>query len=136
MVSMKVLRKSMSLRSAVLILHSVFLAVVLSACAEKKSQRSGEEYTVPREYIFAVAYDAAWKGTVQALSEAERIQSLDKESGLIVTEVKEINNLVQTFVPTAMFGKVYKNGYTLHLREVASGETRISIRSNLTLTQL
>ncbi len=126
----------MKLNRVVLLAVFLFLGGLLSSCADKNSPPSTQVYDVPNEYIFAVSYDNAWKGTVRAISEEERIHSLERESGLIVTEYKTINNFVQNLVHTPMFGKVYKNGYSVHLSEIASGQTRIKVRSTLTLTQL
>ena len=93
-------------------------------------------YAVPIEYAFAVPIDIAWQGTVKALAEEERITTLDRESGLLVTEYKTINNLVQALVPTPMYGRRYKNGYTVHLDKVSPEQTLIRVRSSLSLEQL
>ncbi len=126
----------MKLNGVVLLVISLSFGGILSSCADKNSQPIAQGYTVPNEYTFAVSYDNAWKGTVQAISEEERIHSLERDSGLIVTEHKTINSLVQNLIHTPMFGRVYKNGYTVNLSEVAFGQTRIKVRSNLTLEQL
>ncbi len=126
----------MRVNSGVLLVALFFLAGALSACAEKNPQPMAQEYPVPHQYIFAVPYESAWQGTVRAISEEERISTLERESGLIVTEYRTINQLVQNLISTAIFGKVYKNGYTVNLSEVASGQTRITIRSKLLLEQL
>lgn len=128
--------RQMKLNRVVLLVVFLSFGGMLSSCADKNSQPIVQDYAVANEYTFAVSYDNAWKGTVQAISEEERIHSLERESGLIVTEYKTINNLVQSLIHTSMFGRVYKNGYTVHLSEVASGQTRIKVRSNLTLEQL
>jgi len=124
-------RKNKGLLPAVLL----SLGVVLSSCAGEKSQHVTKEFAVPGEYTFAVPYSEAWKGTVLAISEEERISTLEKESGLIVTEYRNINKLVQLLLPAPMIGKVYKNGYTVQLHEVASGQTRIGVKSKLFLEQ-
>jgi len=125
----------MRINSGVLLLIIVFFAGALSSCAEKKLPSVAEEYPVPHEYIFTVPYENAWQGTVRALSAEERISTLEKESGLIVTEYRTINQLVYSLISPSIFGKVYKNGYTVNLMEVASGQTRITIRSKLLLEQ-
>ncbi len=112
-----------------------FLAL-LAACAEKTSQHIADECAAPDEYTFSASYENAWQETVRAVSEEEKISKFERENGLIVTEHKNINKYVQTLNHTAMFGKVFKNSYTIHLSEVSSGQTRISIRSNLQLEQL
>ena len=90
---------------------------------------------MPGEYTFAVPYAEAWNKTVRAISEEERITTLEKESGLIVTEYRNISKLVQLLLPAPMFGRVYKNGYSVQLTEVASGQIRIGVRSKLSLEQ-
>ncbi len=126
----------MRVNSGVLLVALFFLAGALSSCADKNQQPMAQEYPVPNQYIFAVPYENAWQGTVRAISEEERISTLERESGLIVTEYRTINQLVQNLISTAIFGKVYKNGYTVNLSEVASGQTRITIGSKLLLEQL
>jgi Putative peptidoglycan binding domain len=112
-----------------------FLAL-LAACAEKTSQHVADECATPDQYTFSVSYEKAWQETVRAVSEEGRISKFERESGLIVTEHKNINKYVQTLNHTSMFGKIFKNSYTIHLTEVSLGQTRISIRSNLQLEQI
>ncbi len=126
----------MQLKWSVLSAVVLSFLVLLAACAEKTSQHIADECAAPDDYTFSVSYEKAWQETLQAVSEEERISKLEKESGLIVTEHKNINKYVQTLNHTSMFGRVFKNSYTIYLAEVSSGKTRISIRSNLLLEQI
>lgn len=126
----------MRFNSGVLLVVLFFLAGAISSCAEKNLQSMAKEYPVPNEYIFAVPYENAWQATVRAISEEERIANLERESGVIVTEYRTINQLLHSLIATSIFGKVYKRGYIVNLREVASGQTSISIQSKLLLEQL
>jgi hypothetical protein len=123
-------------RTIYLVFLFSLLAVLFSACADRTSRPIAKDYNVPTEYTFAVPFDTAWKKTVQALTADERITALDRESGLLVTEYKSINNLVYTLVPNPMFGRVYKNGYTIHLDRLSPEQTRIEVRSSLILEEL
>jgi hypothetical protein len=109
---------------------------VLASCTGINAPPAVKDAAGPNEYTFAVPYDEAWKGTVRALAEGERIDTLDRESGLLVTEYKTINKIVESLGHAATFGRIYKNGYTIQLREEAPGRTQISIRSRLLLEHL
>jgi len=115
----------------------VFLAAMLvfcaflPSCAEKSSMEVVASYPIPLEYSFAAPLGDVWKGTVRAISEEERIQVLDEESGLLVTEYRSINTLVQFLEDKPLLGKVYKNGYTVTVQADGLGATRVSVRSRL-----
>lgn len=109
----------------------LFYCAILSSCAGKDSVDVATRYPVPAEYTFAAPLDAVWQGTVRAIAEEERIQALDEESGLIVTEYRPINTLVQFLEDKPLFGKVYKNGYTVKVQADGAGATRVTLRSRL-----
>lgn len=111
-------------------------SVVLLSCTGKIPRPVLQDAAVPNEYTFAVPFDDAWQGTMRALAEEERMSTLDRESGLMVTGYKSINKIVENLGHDATFGRIYKNGYTVQLHEVASGRTQISIRSRLLLEHL
>jgi hypothetical protein len=126
----------MRCNGGVLLVCMIALGIFIGACTEKKPQSLANDSVVPNEYIFAVSYDKAWQGTLQAISETEsRIITAERESGLVVTEDKTVNKLLRTLVEGSMFGRVYKNSYTVHLGEVSPGHTRISVGSNLILEE-
>ena len=126
----------MRLNSGVLFVLLFFLGGGLVACAQKMPQPMAKDYAIAKEYTFAAAYEDAWKATVRAVSEEDTISSLDRAGGLLVTDYRNINTLVQNLVSTELFGKVYKNSYTVQLRAVAPGQTRVAIESKLLLEQL
>lgn len=111
-------------------------SVVLLSCTGKIPRPVLQDAAVPNEYTIAVPFDDAWQGTMRALAEEERMSTLDRESGLMVTGYKSINKIVENLGHDATFGRIYKNGYTVQLHEVASGRTQISIRSRLLLEHL
>ena len=108
-----------------------FFCAIMSSCAGKDAVDVATRYPVPAEYTFAAPFDNVWQGTVRAIAEEERIQVLDEESGLLVTEYRSINTLVQFFEKKPLFGKVYKNGYTVKVQADGSGATRVILRSRL-----
>lgn len=126
----------MRVNSGVMLVLLFLLGGGLASCAEKVPMPTAKEYAIASEYTFAASYEAAWNATVRAISEADRISALEGASGLLVTEYRNINTLVQNLISTPMFGKVYKNSYTVKLSEAASGKTRIIIESKLLLEQL
>ncbi len=87
-------------------------SVVLLSCTGKIPRPALQDAAVPNEYTFAVPFDDAWQGTIRALAEEERMSTLDRESGLMVTEYKTINKIVENLGHDATFGRIYKNGYT------------------------
>lgn len=115
----------------------IFLcAAALSSCAGNTAQSPEKEYPVPSDYTFPVPFDDAWKGTIRAASEEERIATLEREGGLIVTEYRSVTHRIQPLVTRPLFGGVYKNGYTITLREVGPKETQVSIQSKMLLEQV
>lgn len=108
---------------------------LLASCAENLPRDIPSNYTAPVEHIFAVALETAWKGTVQAVSSDNLIKTLDRDSGLIVTEYGAINKRALNIFETLFFGRTYKNSYSINLSEVAPGKTRIRVQSNLMMEQ-
>jgi hypothetical protein len=72
---------------------------------------------------------------VQAVSEESMVKTLDRDSGLIVTEYVTINKRVLNMFDTAMFGRTYKNSYSITLNELTPGKTTIRVQSNLMMEQ-
>lgn len=107
----------------------------LTSCAENLPKDIPRTYSAPKEYTFTVSYDKAWRGVVRAISDGNRIITLDKGSGLIVTEYLTINKEILTMFQTALFGRTYKNSYSLNLYEEGPGRTNIRVRSNLMMEQ-
>lgn len=120
------------------IFHLVMFCMlgIFSGCGGPGPQRVSQEPLVVAEYTFAAPYDLAWQGTVRAVAEADRISTLDKESGIIVTDYRTINKLVRNMVDGTTFGKVYKNSYSVNLSEDSPGKTRIRVKANLILEEL
>ncbi len=113
------------------------LCVALSSCTGPYPQGAGKNsYPVPEEYLFKVSYEAAWNGSLRALSEEESLQTKERDSGLMSTGYRDINHKVQALNAYPLLGRVYKNAYVLHLQEIGAGQTRISIRSKLLLENL
>jgi hypothetical protein len=121
--------------SAALAATVSFLCLLISSCAENLPQDIPKDYTAPNEHIFHVPFDKAWKGTVQAVSEESMVKTLDRDSGLIVTEYVTINKRVLNMFETAMFGRTYKNSYSITLNELTPGKTTIRVQSNLLMEQ-
>ena len=113
----------------------LFLVALLSSCAENLPQDIPKNYMTPTEYTFAVPYDKAWKGTVRAVSEENRVRTLEKESGLIVTEYITVNKKVLTMFQTSLFGRTYKVSYSVNLLEESPGKTNVRIQANLMMEQ-
>ncbi|MDK9706183.1 MAG: peptidoglycan-binding protein [Desulforhopalus sp.] len=114
----------------------LFLCVVLPSCARDTAQGPVKEYPVAKEFSFAVPFEDAWKGTIRAASEEERIITLEREAGVIVTEYRPVNHRVQPLVAGSLFGGVYKNGYTITLREIGPKETLVGIQAKMFLEQV
>ena len=112
------------------------LSWLLSSCAENLPQDIPSNYTAPVEHTFPVAFDPAWKGTVQAVSGENLIKTLDRDSGLIVTEYGTINKRALNIFETVFFGRTYKNSYSINVSEVSPGKTRIRVQSNLMMEQI
>ena len=108
---------------------------LLPSCAENLPRDIPKTYAAPIEHTFAVPYDKAWKGTVRAISDENLVKILDKESGLIVTEYGTMNKRVLNMFQTALFGRTYKNSYSVNLTEVIPGKTSVRIQSNLMMEQ-
>jgi Putative peptidoglycan binding domain len=121
--------------SAVPAVLASLLCLLISSCAENLPQDIPKDYTAPNEHIFTVPFDKAWKGTVQAVSEESMVKTLDRDSGLIVTEYVTINKRVLNMFETAMFGRTYKNSYSITLNELSPGKTTIRVQSNLMMEQ-
>jgi Putative peptidoglycan binding domain len=121
--------------SAALAVTASILCLLLSSCAENLPQDIPKDYTAPNEHIFTVPFDKAWKETVQAVSEESMVKTLDRDSGLIVTEYVTINKRVLNMFETAMFGRTYKNSYSITLNELSPGKTTIRVQSNLMMEQ-
>ncbi len=113
----------------------LFLAALLSSCADNLPQDIPKTYTAPSEYTFAVPYDKAWKGSVRAVSEEDRVKILETESGLIVTEYSVVNKPMLPMLEVSPFVRVYKNSYSVNLNEVSPGQTTIRVQSNLRIEQ-
>jgi hypothetical protein len=113
----------------------LLLVVLLSSCADNLPQDIPKTYTAPSEYTFNVPYDKAWKGAVRAVSEDQRVNILETESGLIVTEYSVINKPMLPMLEGSPFVKVYKNSYSVNLNEVSPGQTTIRVQSNLRIEQ-
>jgi hypothetical protein len=113
----------------------LFLAVLLSSCADNLPQDIPRTYTAPSEYTFTVPYEKAWKGAVRAISEENRVKILETESGLIVTEYSAVNKPMLSMLEGSPFVKVYKNSYSVNLNEVSPGQTTIRVQANLTIEQ-
>jgi len=111
------------------------LSWLLASCAENLPRDIPSNYTAPVEHTFAVTLETAWKGTVQAVSSENLIKTLDRDSGLIVTEYGTINKRALNIFETVFFGRTYKNSYSINLSEVAPGKTRIRVQSNLMMEQ-
>ena len=126
----------MRVNSGILLALLFFLGGGLVSCAEKMPQPMVKEYAIANDYTFAVAYEDTWNATVRAISEEDTIKTSDRASGLLVTDYRNINTLVQNLIPTPLLGKVYNNSYTVKLRVAAPGQTRVTIESKLLLTQL
>lgn len=117
------------------IIMLLFIIPLLSSCAENLPQDIPESYVTPTNFTFDTSYDKAWKGTVRAISTENGVKILDKDSGLIVTDYNTINKQVLTMFQTTMFGRTYKNSYSVNLIEESPTRTNISIRSNLMMEQ-
>lgn len=113
----------------------MFLVALLSSCAENLPQDIPESYVTPTEFTFDTPYEQAWKGTVRAISTESGVRTLDKDSGLIVTEYNTIDKQVLTIFQTTMFGRTYKNSYSVNIIEESPGKTNIRIRANLMMEQ-
>ena len=109
--------------------------LLLSSCAENLPQDIPRDYTAPFEHTFAVPFDRAWKGVVQAVSENSVIKTLDRHSGLIVTEYVTVDKKVLNMFETALFGRTYKNSYAITLDEVSPGNTRVRVQAHLMMEQ-
>lgn len=107
----------------------------LTGCAENLPQDIPKTYSAPEEYTFNVPYDKSWKGVVKAISKENRVKTLDRSSGLIVTDYMTVNKEILTMFQTALFGRTYKNSYSVTLFEEGPGRTNISIQANLLMEQ-
>jgi hypothetical protein len=117
------------------LLALVLSTLLLSSCAENLPQDIPRDYTAPYEHTFAVPFDRAWKGVVQAVSENSVIKTLDRHSGLIVTEYVTVDKKVLNMFETALFGRTYKNSYAITLEEVSPGNTRVRVQAHLMMEQ-
>jgi len=111
----------------------LFCAIGLASCAEKFPQDIPESYTVPNEYTFSVPYEKAWPEVVKTISAETRVRTMDKEAGIIVTEVAVVDNKPSaTPEKASTFGRTYKNSYSVKLSEAGPGQTTVKVRTNLT----
>lgn len=110
-------------------------SLCFSGCAENLPQDIPKAYNAPEDYTFNASYDKAWKSVVRAISVDSRIKTLDKSSGLIVTDYMTVNKEILTMFETAFFGRTYKNSYSVTLFEESRGKTNIRVRSNLLMEQ-
>ncbi len=113
----------------------IFIAALLSSCAENLPQDISTSYSAPTEFTFNTPYGKTWKKAVRAISEENRIRTLDKESGLIVTEYITVNKEILTMFQTIMFGRTYKNSYSVTITEESPGSTNVMVHSNLMMEQ-
>lgn len=109
----------------------LFSTIALASCAEKFPSDIPENYTVPDAHTFSVPYEKAWQEVVQTIAGENRIRTRDKEGGVIVTEVAEIDNDKPRSTDDRTFGRTYKNNYTVKLTEAGPGKTSIAIETNL-----
>lgn len=108
---------------------------LLTSCAENLPQDISNNYNAPYQHTFNVSYKDAWKGAVSTLNEKDRIKTIDKESGLIVTEYMTVNKKVLTMFQTLLFGRTYKNSYSITFNDSGPGRTSITVQSNLMMEQ-
>lgn len=109
----------------------LFFIALLSSCAENLPRDIPKSYTAPTEHTFAVPYDKAWTGIVAAISEDHRITTLDKESGLIVTDYTTVDKKILTVSATAPFDWPYKVRYAVHLLALSPEKTSVGIQAGL-----
>lgn len=109
----------------------LFLVVLLSSCAENLPRDIPNTYTAPVEHTFAVPYDKAWTGIVAAISEDNRITTIDRESGLIVTDYITVDKKILTVSATASFDWPYKVRYSVRLLALSPEKTSVGIEAGL-----
>ena len=113
----------------------IFTALSLSSCAENLPQDIPQSYVSPTEFTFNTSYENAWKNVVRAVSTENIVRTLDKSSGLIVTEYDTVNKQTLTMFETTMFGRTYKNSYSVNIISESPGKVNIRVRSNLMMEQ-
>lgn len=107
-------------------------AIVLTSCAEKFPINIPESYTVQDEHTFSVPYDKAWQEVVKTVSRENRIKTMDKASGRIVTDVAVVDNRPSGKASeSSTLGRTYKNSYSLKLTQAGPGRTTIRIKTEL-----
>ncbi len=116
-------------------MYLIFASILLTSCAENLPQDIPQTYEAPTSHTFDAPFSKVWKETIRILSRDHRIQTLDKESGLIVTEYLTVNKRVLTMFDTMLFGRTYKNSYSINISEITGSTTDINIQSNLQMEQ-
>jgi hypothetical protein len=110
----------------------LFGVAALASCARNVSQTIPEQYTVQSDHTFNVPYEKAWQETVKAISGQERIRSMDRKSGVILTEAAPVDDRAAALSEVSNPAKSYKNSYTVKLTEAGPAKTTIKIETHLT----
>lgn len=112
---------------------SLFVLVLIFGCAQKRTNIAAipDDIACPEIYKFNANYNNLWRATVQALSEEDVVKSIDKSSGIIVTEYGTIDNKENSLFTVYFGAKTYKYSYSVNFLSLVSENTKMKVSVNL-----
>lgn len=112
--------------------RGMWLCVIFLICSTPGCKKNIEENRatalVPITYSFNAPYNKSWNAVVESVSGFNSIDFMDKNSGIISTDVNVIDGKDFTIIESVINDQTYIFNYTINLRANGSEETNVTIR--------
>jgi len=121
------------------VISLVFAAMVfvfVGCGSNLENVKSEGDSKIPTSKTFNGNFQKVWSSCVSALAENETLKVSEKDSGMIVTELRAIDGKELSLVSTYFLGSTYKYSYTIRVKEKRASSTDVTVNVKLAKEQL
>ena len=113
----------------------LFTLVLIAAGCKHNVYHVDKNIQCPVSYSFKAPYEKTWDAAVEAVMAQSTIDTIDKKSGYISTDITTVDGQEMNFMDHVFFGQTYKFTYDIRIRSQGAKVTRVSTNVKLFVEQ-